>query len=76
MKPRNVASVIMWLALLLMLEACQCPPAQIPLPMQDNVTPLIQHPQFKAAAIAVPEFTQEALNTIIRLSKDNANATK
>ena len=68
MKPRNVASVMLWLGLLLTLGACQSPPTRIPRPMADNVTPLLQHPQFQAAAQAAPEFTRAALDTIIRLS--------
>jgi len=73
MNKKNAGSVMLLLGLLLTLGACQSPPTQIPRPMQDNVTSLLNHPQFRAAAQAAPEFTSTALETVIRLSKDAAN---
>lgn len=73
MKPKNVASAMPWLALSLMLGACQSRPTQLPRPMADHVTPLLQHPQFQAAARAAPDFTREALDAVIRLSKETAD---
>lgn len=71
MKPRNAGNGMLWLGLLLTLASCQSPPTHIPRLMPDNVTPLLNHPQFRAAATAAPEFTREALETVIRLSKPN-----
>lgn len=73
MKPKNVANVMLWLALSLTLAGCQAQPTRIPRPMQDNVTELLHHPQFPAAAQAAPEFTKAALDAVIRLSKEAAN---
>jgi hypothetical protein len=69
MKPRKNASVMLWLGLSLTLAGCQSPSPQIPRAMQDNVTPLLNHPQFREAAQAAPEFTEAALSKIIELSK-------
>jgi len=74
MKPKQNVSAMLWLMLLLPLAGCQSSqPRPLPAPMQDNVTPLLNHPQFKAAARAAPEFTEAALETVIRLSADAAN---
>lgn len=74
MKKKPVVSVMLCVMLLLLPSGCPTPPQpRQPMAMQDNVQRLLQHPQFKAAAQAAPEFTKEALDTIINLSLDRAN---
>lgn len=70
MKPRKNASGMLWLALSLSLAGCQSPSQPIPRAMRDNVTPLLNHPQFRAAAQAAPEFTAAALDVVVRLSRE------
>lgn len=46
----------------------------MPVAVRDETAELLQHPQFKAAAIAAPEFTAAALAKIRQLAKDKAQA--
>lgn len=75
MSAKNNVSGKPWAALLLLLAAgCQATaPKPLPAPIRDNVTPLLHHPQFGAAARAAPDFTRSALETVIRLSAEAAN---
>ena len=47
--------------------------SEIPVTAQDNTARLIQHPQFKRAAQAAPEWVGAALATITRLETEKAN---
>lgn len=62
--------------LLVLATGCQLSARRAPLPVsaEDNVTRLLKHPQFQAAAQVAPDFTTDALKTIARLEKEKANA--
>lgn len=49
--------------LLLMSSSCVSP-------RLNNTQRLLEHPQFKSAAIAAPRFVEDALKTITRLEKE------
>jgi hypothetical protein len=51
-----------------------CSTSRIPLKAEDNTKQLLSHPEFRAAAIAAPNFTKEALLIIVRLETEKANA--
>lgn len=75
MRMKNSVSVLLCVTLLPML-GCQTRVAPLPSAMQDRVAPLIAHPEFKAASIAAPNFTDAALQTVIDLSAKLAEAGK
>lgn len=57
----------------LLLAGCTTPrPAGV---TAGNVDRLLAHPQFRAAAVAAPAFTADALNTVAQLEHDLALAT-
>lgn len=64
------------LPLLVLAPGCQSSARVAPMPVavRDETAELLQHPQFKAAAIAAPEFTAAALAKIRQLAKDKAQA--
>lgn len=77
MKPKNAVNVMLCAMLLSALTACQSSaPRPVPAPMRDEVTALLNHPEFPAAARAAPQFTQNAMETIIRLETEIAAAAK
>lgn len=76
MKTRKIPrSTLPLLLLALLLSSCATP-APLPVTAEDNVTRLLQHPQFPLAARVAPDFTSDALKTIARLEKEKANAGK
>lgn len=78
MKPARMPATpprFLLLALVLLLAACSSVPrAPLPVRAQDHTAPLLQHPQFRAASIAAPDFVNAALLTITRLETDLASA--
>jgi hypothetical protein len=70
---KTIAATLLLLALVSASPSCATR-APLPVTAEDNVTRLLQHPQFPMAAQVAPDFTREALKTIARLEKEKANA--
>lgn len=72
--------IVMLLPLLLLGQGCQLAGVQhaaggpLPVAVKDETAELLSHPQFKAAAVAAPEWTGAALAKIRQLAKQKADA--
>ena len=74
---RTTATPTLLLALALALSGCATGArTALPTRAEDNTAPLLAHPQFKAAAVAAPEFVSAALQTITRLETEKANGNR